>query len=456
VEADAKKVRRGLRRQGTGRRLTPEQEAKKLSFAPEQRLLVLDVWKRSGLPAGDLASLIGLSRHTLYDWKCKFEKWGAEGLLDQPRGGPRGSRLPEATKRAILMLKEAHDSYGCQRISDLLARGAGLAASAGAVAKVLHDAGYVLVEEPTRPHGQEPKEFERAGQNQMWQTDIFTFILRRQNRRVYLIAFMDDHSRFIVSYGVHSCPSTALVLEVFRAGISSFQAPEEVLTDNGPQYATWRGKSAFSKECDKLGIKQILASPRHPETLGKIERYWRTLYEDLIKDAVFLDLEDARHRIGLFIDHYNFQRPHQGIGGATPADRYFGAAPQVLESVKRRVKENAVEIAKHGVPKKPFYLAGQLGGKPFCLHAEGERMYLVQEDGRREEVKLLTPHAQATAAMDASMSEDEKRDLEVETMCPDGSLPDAACVDHVPGPQDQHLETGLRQIAETMPQEGQA
>src|SRR5262245_39573793 len=43
--------------------------------------------------------------------------------------------------------------------------------------------------------------FERARPNQLWQTDLFTFMLKRQNRRVYLVAFMDDHIRFIVGYG---------------------------------------------------------------------------------------------------------------------------------------------------------------------------------------------------------------------------------------------------------------
>jgi hypothetical protein len=60
--------------------------------------------------------------------------------MDQPRGGPKGSRLPELTKRAILMLKESNPQWGCQRISDMLLRGPALPASAEAVARVLHEA----------------------------------------------------------------------------------------------------------------------------------------------------------------------------------------------------------------------------------------------------------------------------------------------------------------------------
>src|SRR5207237_8808974 len=155
-------------------------------------------------------------------------------------------------------------------------------------------------------HPGKARHVERAKPNQLWQTDLFTFSLKRQNRRVYLVAFMDDHSRFIVGYGLHASQSTALVLEVLRAALTSYGVPEEILTDNGSQYVTWRGKSLFSKELDKHGIKQTVARPRHPQTLGKIERFWGTLWRECIEAAVFLDLADAQRRVGLFIDHYKF------------------------------------------------------------------------------------------------------------------------------------------------------
>src|SRR5262249_31921179 len=185
-----------------------------------------------------------------------------------------------------------------------------------------------------------------------------------------------------------------LVLEVLRAGISSHGAPEEVLTDNGSQYVTWRGKSAFSKELEKRGIRQVVASPRRPQTLGKIERFWGTLWRECVEAAVFLDLSDARSRVGPFIDHSNFQRPHQGINGAVPADRFFGAAPAVLATLKQRVAANALELARQGAPKAPFYLTGQVGGQPFSLHAEGERVFMTAAEGRKE-VDLVPPHGPA-------------------------------------------------------------
>ena len=206
---------------------------------------------------------------------------------------------------------------------------------------------------------------------------------------MYLVAFMDDHSRFITGYGLHGSQSTPLVIEVVRAAIAGYGVPSEILTDNGAQYATWRGKGQFTRELEKLGIRQIVARPKRPQTLGKIERFWGTLWRECIEGAVFVDLEDARRRIGLFIDHYNFQRVHSGIDGLVPADRFFHAAPEVLATLKQRVTANALELARHGVPKKPFYLTGQVEGKSFSVHQQGDRVILRQAGQEREEIELV-------------------------------------------------------------------
>jgi len=417
-----------------GRRLVQQPATPTPPLTPQQRLLILDTWQRSGLPAGDFAPLVGVSKHTLYSWKRKFDTQGPAGLMDQPRGGPSGSKLPELTKRTILMLKQANPEFGCQKISDLLLRGPALPASPAAVARVLHEAGYQFEEVTTRPHPDRVRSFERAGPNQLWQTDLFSFVLKRQNRRVYLVAFMDDHSRFLVGYGLHASQSSALVLEVLRAALASYGPPREILTDNGSQYVTWRGKSAFARELEKRGIRQVVAAPRRPQTLGKIERFWGTLWRECVEAAVFMDLGDAQRRIGLFIDHYNFQRPHQGIDGLVPADRFFGAAPEVLRTLKERVAANALQLARHGVPKEPFYLTGKVAGQPFSVHAEGERVILTGADGRRE-VDLVPPPAAPAAALP-------------EPVCPVGvvsasAAEDAATSAEPPAPGTSPLDAAL-------------
>ena len=59
--------------------------------------------------------------------------------------------------------------------------------------------------------------------------------------------------------------------------------------------------------------------------------------------------------------------------------------------MKQRMQQNALEIAKKGFPKQPFYLTGQVDGLPFSLHEENGRVYMTKQGGERHEVELVTP-----------------------------------------------------------------
>jgi transposase len=112
-----------------------EPEARR--FTPAQRLFVLEAWMKSRLPASEFSPLVGVSAFTLYGWKKRFEQKGPAGLEDQPKAVPRGSQLAEPTRRAIVMMKEAHPDWGQDRIQDVLLRSQGFAASPGAIQRVL-------------------------------------------------------------------------------------------------------------------------------------------------------------------------------------------------------------------------------------------------------------------------------------------------------------------------------
>lgn len=356
-------------------------------YTGEERLMLLDTWQRSELPASEFSQLVGVSPATLSTWKRRFEAEGPAGLLGY-RKGQRGSRLPEHVRRAILMMKAQHEDWGQDRIHDMLLRTQGLSASAGAVQRVLKEAGYRVEPVPTRPNPPKAKRFESTRPNELWQTDLFSFMLKRLRRRVHMVAFLDDHSRFVVGFGLHASQSGQFVRDSFESAIANYGAPVTILTDNGTQYHTWRGKSAFRKLCERRGIEQRVSKPRRPQTLGKIERFWGTLWRELVEGSIFRDLDDARERIAHFVGYYNFQRTHQGIGGLVPADRYFEAAPEIRESIEARVAKNAKELAQQGEPRKSLYLTGRMGDQPISLHSEGTKVVLTDGEGVREEVDL--------------------------------------------------------------------
>jgi transposase InsO family protein len=124
------------------------------------------------------------------------------------------------------------------------------------------------------------------------------------------------------------------VLEVVKGAIGQWGAPREILSDNGRQFAAWRGQTPFQKVLQRQGIQHVRSAPHHPMTLGKIERFWKTLWTEFLEDAVFASFADARQRLDHWIGYYNHQRPHQGIDGLCPADRFYGVAGDVEEALK--------------------------------------------------------------------------------------------------------------------------
>ncbi len=396
--ADALEPRRRLKRRTRQMVTGAEASRRRPTFTQEQRLLVLDAWVRSGLTGKQMAGLVGLSPATLHNWKRRFEEQGPAGLADRPRGRKKGSRLPDHVKRAVLLLKRQHPDWGSERISDVLRRAEGYGASPGAIVRLLKSEGYEVVESPTRPHPQRVRRFERSRVNELWQSDLFTFTLKRSGRRLHLVAFLDDRSRFVVGHGVSASASNKMVLEAFESALVNFGAPTEVLTDQGPQYHTWRGKSAFRKLLERRGIAHVLARPRHPQTVGKTERFWGTLWRECLEGAVCRDLEDARERIAHFIGYYNFQRPHRALDGLVPADRFFGAEEQVKAALSQRVAGNALELAREGRRAAPLYLTGKVDGREVSVSREGERVVVREEGAVRGELDLEAAAREADAA----------------------------------------------------------
>jgi len=93
----------GRRRGSPAKREDTKQDNARI--APAQRIVLLDVWERSDLTAVDFAVMVGVTPHTLYEWKRRFQKYGPAGLMERRRGGRTGSRLPEPTQRSILLMK---------------------------------------------------------------------------------------------------------------------------------------------------------------------------------------------------------------------------------------------------------------------------------------------------------------------------------------------------------------
>lgn len=344
----------------------------------------------AGLNPREVAELLGVWVGTVRDWKNLFDAGGVEALRKTASSPQVAKRCKEVEER-ILAYRKEHPAAGVRRVSDELRRTEEIEVGRETVRQVVNEAGLGNPPAEPRPREHGPRRFERPIPNAMWQIDIFTFNLKRLYP-VYLVGIIDDHSRFIVGWGLFRQQTAEAVVEVLKGAIGQWGAPRELLSDNGRQFVAWQGKTRFQKVLTQQGVQHVRSAPHHPMTLGKIERFWKTIWTEYLEEAVFASYADASQRIGNWIDWYNHQRSHQGIDGATPAERFYGLAQDVEEMRKQGCKENALQLALGQAPKPPLYLMGRLGSTDVRVVRKGDELEVQIGDTVLERIRLGAPY----------------------------------------------------------------
>ncbi|MCC6738961.1 MAG: IS3 family transposase [Planctomycetia bacterium] len=345
----------------------------------------------------ELAKAYGAIESTIYGWVARYRQLGEAGLRKmRPRRAPSApDPVEEKLAPEILETKKQFGWFGIPRIAQWLRRTKHLPVTEHQVRKTLKKAELV----PERPRKRKRREavrfFERSVPNQLWQTDI-TYWTGARGQKLYLIGFMDDYSRYIVGWGLFHSQTGEHVMEVLQKSIGQYGAPKEILSDQGRQYYSWRGRSPFQKFLSREGIQHIVSQAHHPQTKGKIEAFWKHVKAEFLDRVVAGSIDDLRERLRLWIEsYYNFQRPHQGIGGSAPADRYFKVADAVKAQIEKGVRENAERLALGKEPVKPFFLAGRMGDQAVVIRQEGSDVVVNVGDKELEKLRLMEEgHAQ--------------------------------------------------------------
>ena len=148
---------------------------------------------------------------------------------------------------------------------------------------------------------------------------------------VEIIAWLDDHSRYLTHISAHSSVSARIVLNTFIQAAHQHGYPASTLTDNGMVYTVRLagngrrgGRNALETHLREHGITQKNGRPGHPTTQGKIERFWQTLKKRLhaqpTQPATLTELENL---LTTFAQEYNHHRPHRALPHrATPNTIY--------------------------------------------------------------------------------------------------------------------------------------
>jgi transposase InsO family protein len=245
-----------------------------------------------------------IPKSTVHDWWSRFQRKGWEGLINESRRPHTIHRLPEATIHRIVEIRqqqgwchEANAAYVNQRES--------IKVSSGSVYMILRRNG--LITKSYKPRKQRTFiRFAREHPDSLWQTDI------KYYGHQYLIAFLDDCSRYVPAASLCPESTTESVLETLEEALAEGRIPKQILSDHGTQYWSNDGPGRFTDFCMKHGIQHIVGSTGKPTTQGKIERFWQTF-----------ELYYPRfNNLDRFREAYN-HKPHRSLNYKTPAEIYF-------------------------------------------------------------------------------------------------------------------------------------
>jgi transposase InsO family protein len=271
----------------------------------------------------------GISRQTFYKWRRRFAEGGVEALQERSRrpATSPGACAGVVQERIVFWRKrlvEDGADHGADSIAWQLARDQDFPPGQpqpgrATIWRVLRRRGLITPEPKKRPRSS-LRRFTYPRPNDCWQSDWTEWALA-DGTQIAIAATLDDHSRYLVAISAASGDGTiAQIWAVFLAGISDCGIPARSLSDNGLVYSGRRRgiEVATERNLRALGIQQITSTPGHPQTCGKIERFWQTLKTWLRARPTPATLTELNDLLTTFRAYYNHQRPHRALRGTTP------------------------------------------------------------------------------------------------------------------------------------------
>jgi transposase InsO family protein len=268
-----------------------------------------------GYSVTDVARLFGRSRQTVHKWLARYAAEGMAGLLDlsrRPHTSP--TSLPTRNVQQILQLRR-REKIGPSRIA------LRLGTSQATVYRTLvrHGVQHLRPKQERVVH-----RYEKAAPGGLLHLDIKELVpLRRRTAPEHQFAILDDYSREAFSC---ICPvaTTQAATDFLLRALRYYRYPvQAVLTDIALCFTMRRAYHAervtlFAKTCDEHGIHHYLLRPYHPETNGKVERFFRTVNEDCYDRVHLRNSRDRELALRDFMRYCNHGRPHLALGGLTP------------------------------------------------------------------------------------------------------------------------------------------
>jgi transposase InsO family protein len=361
-----------------------------------------------GATVVDVAERYGVVRQTVHTWLKNYSTNGMAGLVDKtsrPASCPH--QMPGVIEARIVELRRAHPRWGPQRILDQLAHeGATGLPGRSSIYRCL--VRHSLIDPQARKRRKSDyKRWERSRPMELWQMDVVGGVMLADGWKASLVSGIDDHSRFIVSAHVVRRATARPVADALAKAMRTWGVPEEILTDNGKVFTSRFGPGnspvLFDRILSQNGIKHRLTAPYSPTTTGKVERWHKTLRQEFLTGKTFADINTAQLAVDAWVREYNEDRPHQGIGGNVPWERFrLSQTDQpVLQIVEAAERSEVLDRESGVVPVTRLVSANGtigFGGQRYLTARwlSGETVEVLSDDGLVEIVfrgQVIATHA---------------------------------------------------------------
>ena len=238
------------------------------------------------------------------------------------------SPLPAEIQRLIINYRRKHPEAGFKRIEDRLKGEHLVVVSRKQIRHVLKIHGLLDVHDSSFDQPAESakgsRRFEAGYARQMYQMDV-THVYLTGISVLYLVVIVDDYSRFCVGTQLCRDQKGETLIGVLHDCCIRYGRPKKLLTDQGSGFYSWSARQTlFQQYLDDQHIEHIVSEPHSPQSQGKVERLIQTIKRECLQRVHFNGQNEASRGIEDYIQGYNFDRPHQGIGGFRPADRFYG------------------------------------------------------------------------------------------------------------------------------------
>ena len=304
-----------------------------MRYSASEKYEIIRLVEDSNLSIRRTLTRLDIHRSTFYHWLQRYQDNGVDGLEDR-KSTPTvaWNQIPLDHRDAIIELALDKPELSPRELAARYTDQQAYFVSESTVYRLLK--AQDLITSPAYILMQAGDTFQHPSKrvNELWQTD-FTYFKIIGWGWYYLSTILDDYSRFIVAWRLCTSMSASDVADTLDdalcfTGLDQVKVRHKprLLSDNGPCYIS----GELSDYLQANGMTHTRGRPYHPQTQGKIERWHRSMKNQILLNNYYLPGELQEH-LQRFITYYNHERYHESLDNLTPADVYYGRGQEILD-----------------------------------------------------------------------------------------------------------------------------